>query len=124
MKLTAENVHEIFTKCLFREGEDTSTAALAECVTGKFGFHPGRLEQNRESIHAMLKELPPEFQPDTGGGMSFLNACMTKDGEQWGEHRNIEQLLALGVASKTAAILLPRPMWAILPGGMPYFAVV
>jgi hypothetical protein len=55
--------------------------------------------------------------------MSFLNACMTKDDNQWGEHQNMEQLLALGIAIGYARILLPRNMWSVLPGGVPYFSV-
>ena len=121
--LTAGNVNEVFMDCLFRDGEDTSKAVVAEGVMQKFGFHPDRLEAHKTEIREMLECLPDDFQPDKGGGTSFLNACMTKEGEQWGEHSNIEQLLALGIATKQAAMLMPREMWNILPGGMPYIGV-
>lgn len=49
--------------------------------------------------------------------------CLFRDGEQWGEHRNIEQLLVLGIGTKQAKMLMPRDTWAALPGGMPYFMV-
>jgi hypothetical protein len=121
--LTADNVFEVFKDCLFQDGEDTSTAVIVEGIMSKFGFHPERLQKNEGKIRAMLECLPDEFQSGKGGGMSFLNACMTKDGEQWGEHPSMEQLLVLGLATKQVAMLMPRDMWNILPGGMPYFAV-
>ena len=121
--LTAANVTEVFMDCLFRDGEDTSKAVVAEGIINKFGFHPDRLDLHKSEIRAMLEGLPDDFQPDKGGGTSFLNACMTKDGEHWGEHQNMEQLLALGIATKQATILMPRELWGALPGSMPYIGV-
>jgi hypothetical protein len=122
-KLTAASVNEVFMDCLFRDGEDTSKAVTAQCVMSNFGFNPARLEINQSLIGEMLLCLPDEFHLDKGGGMSFLNACVTRDGDQWGQHQDIEQLLALGIATKQAKILLPRALWQSLPGGMPFFAV-
>jgi hypothetical protein len=42
--LTANNVNEVFMDCLFRDGEDTSKAVIADGIMSKFGFHPDRLE--------------------------------------------------------------------------------
>lgn len=124
MKLTAKNVDQVITDCLFKEGEEPVDPVIAEGVVRKFGFHKERLESHKQDIKELLDCLPEAFKVDGGGGgMSFLNACMTKDGEQWGEHVDIEGLLALGIATKQAKILLPKDMWKILPGGMPYFAV-
>lgn len=121
MTLTAENVETVFMNCLFLEGEDTSQAKIVKGIVSEYGFHPQRLESYKVKIAEMLGCLPDEFREDKGGGWSFLNACNTKDGYQWGEHRNIEQLLALGIATQQAKMLLPREMWHVLPGGMPYF---
>ena len=121
--LSAKNVESVFFDCLFRDGEDTSKAKIVEGIVRKFGFHPERLQQHRTDIAEMLGELPDEFQADKGGGWSFLNACMTKSGDLWGEHQNIEQLLVLGLATQQASLLMPREMWSAFPGGMPYFAV-
>lgn len=123
-KLTAENVNKVFLDCLFQDGEDTSKAEIVEGIIAKFGFHPERLEANKTEIRDMLNELPDTFRDDKGGGWSFLNACMTSTGNQWGEHQNIEQLLALGIATKQAKILMPREMWKLMPGGMPYFQTI
>lgn len=123
MKLTAQNVETVLNDCLFREGEDTSAKLIGHGCIRDFGFHPDRLAKRREDVKSMLSELPESFQQSKGGGWSFLNACQTRDGEQWGEHCHIEQLLALGTALSLAKILLPKEMWPALPGGMPYFSV-
>jgi len=123
MKLTAENVKETFMNCLFKEGEDINTAVIGKGVMTNAGFHPQRLKDATPNIEAMLNELPDVFKPDSGGGMSFLQACMDKNGNQWGEHSNIDQLVCLGLASGKLKYLMPRDMWEILPGGMPYLVL-
>ena len=123
-KLTPEAVNSIFMDCLFREGEDTSNFKKAQGIVCNVGFHPGRLNNHKEEIVALLAELPPQFHEATGGGWPFLNACNDKDGNQWGEHKNMEQLFQLGIASGLVKCLLPREMWGILPGGMPYYMVL
>jgi hypothetical protein len=35
----------------------------------------------------------------------------------------MEQLLALGTATRQMTILMPREMWDMFPGGMPYIAI-
>lgn len=130
--LTATAVDTILTKCLFTEEEISSAgegrppegAVIVEGVMQKFGFHPGRVTENKEAIRLLLAELPSEFRANEGGGWSFLNACMDKNDRQWGEHRNVEALLVLGLASGQAQYVLPRAMWAAFPGGMPYFSVL
>jgi hypothetical protein len=121
--LTADNVYTVFKKCLFKEGEPHTDPALVAGIVNRFGFHKGRLESNRAEILELLLQLPEQFHVDKGGGWTFLNACVTQTGEQWGEHINIEQLLALGIATNQARYLMPRDMWKVLPGGMPYFVV-
>ena len=71
-------------------------------------------------------QLPSQFRLFTeggAGGWSFLNAHEDKDGVQWGEHKVIEVLVCLGIAVGHARFLLPRKMWSMAPGGMPYFCV-
>lgn len=119
MRLSAKNVTSVFEDCLFIDGEDMSTAIKAEGITATFGFHPERLKKHKEDVSDMIDDLPDEFKE----GWSFLNACVTKDGDQWGEHNNIEQLLTLGLALGLARYCLPRSMWKALPGGMPYFSI-
>ena len=123
--LESERVTEIFTDCLFREGEDTTDHVKAEGILHNVGFHPGRLEEYEDEILEMLLELPEEFQASVGGGMSFLNACVDKDGRQWtGEHRVMDQLFLLGTGIGRVKLCLPREVWDALPGGMPYYIVL
>jgi hypothetical protein len=123
MNLTAQNVSEIFLNCLFKKGEKTENYILAEGVMTKVGFHPERLKDSTLKIEAILNDLPDEFKPNKGGGTSFLNACMDNQGNHWGEHKNIDQLVCLGIASGKLTYLMPREMWSALPGGVPYLVV-
>lgn len=130
MKLTANAVAEILSDCLYTDeeipnGEPPEDAVLVEGVLSNFGLHPGRLETHKAEIAELLAQLPTNFQPlpDGGGGWSFLNACMTEGGVQWGEHRDIERLVVLGIATEQASFSMPRDMWSILPGSLPYFGV-
>jgi hypothetical protein len=123
MKLTAENVSNVFKYCLFNEGEDSTNHVVGEAVKMKVGFHPERLSSHKEQIEKMLNQLPDTFKANSGGGCSFLEACVTADGYHWGEHANIDELLSLGNAIGKASFLMPRDMWHIFPGGMPYFVI-
>jgi hypothetical protein len=128
-KLTAKAVHSVFMDCLFRDeeltdGQPPEGFVEAHGVMAHVGFHPGRLKENSGKIKALLMELPETFRQKSGGGWSFLQACVDRFEEQWGEHVNVDELLCLGVASGQARILMPREMWSALPGGMPYFMIV
>ena len=124
MKLTSENVTAVLKDCLFKEEENHDTFVKGEAVMTTFAFHPGRLESHKEDIRSMLTELPAPFNEDTGGGWTFLNACVTKEAHQWGEQMNVDELLGLGLAAGFIRYGLPRPYWKLLPGGMPYFMII
>lgn len=134
MRLTAENVHATIKYCLpddvsdadrkkLIRGEAVDGITMVEGVIGGFAFVTAKLEEKRVDIKTMLKDLPDEFMKSGGGGHSFLNACMTKDGEQWGEQPTVGELVCLGLGLKLVEFVMPREMWSILPGGMPYFVV-
>lgn len=123
MKLTVANVQKIMFDCFFKDGEDTSNHVKGQGIRGPMGFHPERLEQHKADIQALLNQLPNEFMETGGGGYSFLNGCITKDGNQWGEQSNVDELICLGVAIGKVSFPMPREMWSVLPGGMPYFVV-
>lgn len=129
MTLTADRVEEIFCDCLFAdeevEGQNLeeieARAVVAEGILNPFGFHPERLASHRDEVYEMLSELPDNYRASEGGGWSFLAACDDKHGNQWtGLHRTMDHLFALGIGLGLAKWLLPREMWARLPGGMPY----
>ncbi len=122
--INPERVNEIFMDCLFQVGEDTNNHIKAEGITRNVGFHPERLESYRAEIVAMLDELPDDFKESGGGGMSFLNACNDKHGNQWtGLHLRMEQLFQLGIGIGKVKYPMPREMWSVLPGGMPYYVI-
>lgn len=123
MKLSSINVKHIILECLFKEGEDTTDHIRCEGIINTIGFHPGRIQQYHDDIFDMLKQLPTSFMKSSGGGHSFLAACMTNEEEQWGEHQSMEELMLLGLAIKKVEYCLPREMWQALPGHMPYFMV-
>lgn len=124
MVLSATRVEQIFHNCLFEEGEDTSSAVIANGITCNVGFNPVRLAEYKKEIRDMLFELPDEFKKTHGGGWSFLQACMKKNGEQWtGVHQRMEELFQLGLATGVVEEQLPRDVWDVLPGGMPYYVV-
>lgn len=124
MELTTQNVEQVFIECLFDDNESHEVFVRADGVQMRVGFHPGRLKENEANIASMLDELPDNFKVGAGGGWLFLNACSTKDGNQWADdHRSIDLLVCLGLAAGMVQFQLPRDMWETLPGGMPYFSV-
>lgn len=124
IELTPQNVKAVFTDCLFKEGEPTKNAIIAEGISATFSFHPVRLNQNKDSVASLLSYLPDVFFEHKGGGASFLNACKNSNGELWtGDHATIEMLFVLGLALGFASCILPREFWVLFPGGMPYYVV-
>jgi hypothetical protein len=47
--------------------------------------------------------------------------CMTRDGVQWGEHRNCDELAVLAQAANLGKYMM-MDMRDVLPGGMPFFS--
>jgi hypothetical protein len=124
MNLTAEKVNNLFLKCLFTEGENTEPHIIGEGIMKKVGFNPERLKENEPLIIEMLNDLPDSFKKEGGGGMSFLNMCQDKNGNQWADlHQTMDELVCLGNAIGKLSFLMPREMWSILPGGMPYLLI-
>lgn len=117
-KLTAEAVGAIYSDCVPGEDFEGDVQTVAG-IKNEFRFDPAKIAAHKAEIKALLDELPPEFKD----GMTFLNACVDKNGEQWGEHVHVECLFALGMAAKLARFTMERKIWEMLPGGMPYITV-
>jgi hypothetical protein len=124
MKLTAQNVRATMEACLFQDGEPQDNPIIVEGIMNKFGFSPVGVAAHKDDIASMLAELPDEFQASKGGGMSFLNACMTRSGDHWAEHPTMGELFCLGMAAGLVKCCVPRDMWHLLPGCMPYYVVL
>ena len=115
---------EVMDNISQKKGQVPRGAVLVDGVRASFGFHGGRLKSHQKQVEEFIREVVhPDFFRDSSnpnGGASFLSLCMTPKGTQWGEHRNMEQLCALGIGLELAGWLLPRSFWHVLPGGMPY----
>lgn len=125
-----QEVEKMFLDCLYKkkemEGVDgvPEDAVTVEGIVQKFGFHPGRLEEKRTKVAELLKALPHQFRRNGEGGWSFLNACIQENGVQWtGLQERMEQLFCLGMGVGLVESKLPRKMWSVLPGGMPYYVI-
>lgn len=122
-----QELDELIRYCLFKEeelpgqGRIPDGAVLVEGLTGRFYFHPIRLKEIKSKVKALIKNLvQPSFFTSQGGGMSFLKLVEAKDGTIWGEQRSANVLLCLAVALNEATILVPRHLWYLFPGGVPY----
>lgn len=120
--IDANRVQEILFDCFLNENEikNDKPAISFIKVTGivrNFGFSPDRISSHKQEIKEMLDQI--ENLPE---GISFLNFGMCKDlgGQLWGGHINYEQLVVLGIAAGYLFYLLPKDMWSIFPGGVPY----
>lgn len=128
--LTAENVTAVLHDCFYTDeeiarldGQQPPGVVIVSGVTINIGLHPERLERNKRRIAEMVAELPLEFFDTSSGGLggwTFLNLCVRKDGVQWGEHINCDELLALALAVGLAEYCVPHDWWPQLPGGVPY----
>ena len=124
MKLEAATIEAIFNDSLFQAGEDTEDRVEARGIMTNVGFHPQRLESHRDAIRELLLELPDDFHAGKGGGTTFLNACVDRHGRQWtGLHLIMERLVLLGLATGQMRFTMPRDIWEVLPGSMPYVTV-
>lgn len=107
---------------LFQDGEDTSGHVKVDGIVADFGFHPGRLEEARAELLAIVREVVADtFYKDKGGGSSFLALCQDRNDAQWADtHKTMEALLVLSIGLGLAGYCAPRKLWSVLPGGMPY----
>lgn len=127
MEHLADKIYATFVDCLYRDYEVTPGKIPEGTVVGsgvmslKVGFHPGRLAAAREDVKSYLLEMHPNFS--VGGGWTFLSLCVDKNGVQWGEHVNADQLIMLGSALGMVQFMHPREIWHVLPGSMPYLII-
>ena len=121
--IDTQELEKTFLSCLYSDDESIDGHIPVEGIMATYGLHPDRLEATREQVKGWLAQLPEAFHKSGGGGMSFLNACMTRDDEQWGEHPSMEKLFVLGMGLGLVKCCMPRAMWRVLPGGMPYYVI-
>lgn len=120
-----QSVKSISGEQIATYGEQLLSAVVVRGVMTTILYLPERIEARAGDISSMLDQLPKTFRESTGGmGDSFSNARFNEDGEQWGEHLDVDHLLCLGMGAGIVQLLTPdRDDWSILPGGLPYFVV-
>jgi hypothetical protein len=123
-QLLPQAVETLFQTCQFRSGDSRAEQMEVQAIVHRFYFHRGRLRAHEAQIVELLGELPVEFHRSGGGGYTFLNGCLDKQGRQWtGMQSTVELLIALGIGAGKVEFLIPREQWAALPGGVPYIVV-
>lgn len=125
MELTPKNVEELFLECLWGDEKNTEGAKMIEGVMMTVGFHPDKLEENKEKIIVLLDQCHPNFRANSESkGWSFLQFAEDKDGKLWtGEHRICDLLICMGIGIDKVKFMLPRKFWMTLPGGVPYIQI-
>lgn len=118
MRLTHQNVESVFKDCL----ADTDEYVKGVCI--KVAFNREKIVEHEKDIMQMLMQLPKQFHKPGGCGWSFLNMCIDKDGNQWTDyHQTQDKLVCLGRAIGAVEFLMPRDLWKVFPGGMPYIVI-
>lgn len=123
MQLSSQNVDSLFRTLLFEQeelspnGNPPDDAILVDGVRMRVGFHKGRTLEHKEDIVSLLDQLTPDLKD----GVSLLSLCQDRDGRLWGQHRDVDLLMMLGMAVDCIVYCAPRDMWEKLPGGLPYY---
>lgn len=105
------------------EVEARDDKILVRSVVHSFAFDPDRLFAARSKIVELIREivdLETYGRHGRGKGGSFLGLCIAGSGEHWGEHPDVEMLLAVAIPLGLAGWCAPRSFWPLLPVGMPY----
>ena len=131
--ISAKEVEEALKDCLYKSEEvDTSgrciregfpAPVIVEGITATFYLNSQRLSKKKGQVIKWLSEFEDGFMKNSGGGMSFLNFCQTKDGVVWGEHKDCQDLLTLAIGLDLMEYCLPRKMWGAFASGMPYVSI-
>lgn len=129
--INPNRVSEILKDCYYPKGEielkDIAAHGTIHGITYSYLLNPEKTAIHKEEIKNILAELSDSFfmgsRETAGGGDSFLNMCMDRHGNHWGEHINCEELYVLGAACGFAQFGMKKEMWFLLPGGMPYICI-
>ena len=121
--INATRLHEICLDSLFNEEE--LKEGVEYCpgygVLHNFGFKPEKIEEYAEEVKDILSNLEEGFF--TPHGESFLKLPFDKMGQQWGEHANAEELVLIGSATGYVDFSIPRIIWNLMPGSVPFITV-
>lgn len=124
----SDEMDRIMSIVLYREDEvkDLKDEEMPQgCIfvrglAHNFGFHPERLLDSAEDVRKILNAVVADEFMGAEGGWSFLNLVVGRNSEIWGNQVDAEGLLCLALGLGWAEILVPRSMWQMMPGGVPY----
>jgi len=123
MILTSQAVNRLMRSCL--ADKDDLNPIKVEGIINTTYFNRVKIAEHTVEIVTLLAELPDPFHQEKGGGWSFLQACVNRHGDEWtGLHVIMEALFCLGIAADKVRWMMPRDVWTVLPGGMPYVVVL
>ena len=120
--IDSKKLFEVFRDCLMSKKDIVNRKAdvgyvLIDGIINKYCLDKCKLKKHEEFIKDYIKELPDEFAE----GWSFLNLCCDKENNQWTSSQIVaEQLMVLAMGINKAQYLVPRTMWDMLPGRVPY----
>lgn len=122
----SKKVNDLMLACLINKPEfdaNDPDAVVVEGLTAKFVFSREALETARgEYLQLAQEHLDDKFKKSIGEGYSFLGLPFNKRGEQVCEHPTAQGFLVLGLGMGVAEYCLPKELWVVLPGGVPYVA--
>lgn len=123
MELTSKNVRKVLMDCMFESEEEAKkNGTPIQNIMNTLYLNMDKVHEHEDDIVSFLDQLHPAFRESVDGGWSFLKLPFKgKEEEQWGEHLNADELVALGLASgKLKFLVEDRDMWKMFPGGVPY----
>jgi len=127
--LSPDALDEVVKDCLadqdeviFRDGveqlEHFEDFTIVRGLVTAFALHKERLEVHRPLVIYWLGLLSKTFKEN---GWTFLQVPFLADGTQWGEQKDADILMVLGMGLDLVHPLLPRALDSSLVGGVPYF---
>lgn len=124
--INAKRVEEILIDCLIKDSDHINCKKLpknkvvvVEGIANKYAFHRERLESYRGEVQGLINNLSPDIKE----GISFLNICIDKENNQWGEQRDCENLICLAIGLEIIRYMLPKEAWFLLPGNVPIIII-
>ena len=103
-------VEEILKYVMYSPGENVMAmgkmprdAKIVNGLTRMYGFHPTRLTEKRSEVIELIEQIcSDEFIVGRGGGQSFLNLAVDREGVQWTSfHLVIEAFLVLSIGLRS-----------------------
>ncbi|MGF7535774.1 hypothetical protein AAGG74_19135 [Bacillus mexicanus] len=115
--ISTKELDNMFMNCLYEkteviDGKVPEDAIVVQGIVNCFALHPLRTRMYKETIKKYLGEI----SVDLSKGQHFLNLCYDKKNYQWGDHRQVEQLVVLSIANNLLEYTLPKEYWGLTKG--------